>query len=147
MSEAIVPDRKTAPVPVRVILLPWLLTLPIIIVPLYFAIVALALWGPSLPLFNGGGRVFMAGVLTLLGGLIFSSSLLGEKDPKRTAYAIPASSGSGTTGLIAFPRNNPGEKQSDLHDNERNYATASVDVLGLAVAVTGILLMISSSLY
>ncbi len=55
-----------------------LITLPVTMVPLYFGIVTLAVWGPFPRSFDSEARVFAAGIATLLGGLIISANLVGS---------------------------------------------------------------------
>ncbi len=118
----------------RMVVLSWLLTCIAIIVPLYFGTVALAVWGPFSILFNAEVRVFVAGIVILMGGLSLSVNLLGEKeDPTRTAHAVRDA----RIGTRVFPRADPGERQSDLRAGERSYASALVEVLGLSMVVTG----------
>ena len=94
-----------------------------------------------------GDNTFIAGLFTLMVGLVIAFSWLGEKeDYSRTAYVITGSSpGGGATGPRPFPRASPGTQPSDRQREDWKYGRVLADLSGMSVVTTGILLIIVSA--
>lgn len=90
---------------------------------------------------EAGGPVLFTGFVTLFVGLAMSYSWLGEKpDPSRTSYVVKVQG----WGPMVFPRKDPRRKLSEHTEQSMKSARIIVDLIGLAVILTGVLLMSAS---
>ncbi len=96
-------------------------------------------------LYDAQSNTFLTGLVVLIFGLMISFSWLGAKeDYSRTAY-VPVGSSRGSLGPRPFPRASPGAHPTEVQREEGKLASTAADILGLSVALTGILLMIASA--
>ncbi len=124
---------------------------PLTAVPLFLALLLIT---SGHAIMTGEGRYeaqsnsFMAGIFTLIGGLVITFGWLGGKeDYSRTAYVLKGSGTGAAYGPRPFPRADPGPQPSEQQRESQRRGALLADVLGLSVTVTGLLLMISSTFF